>query len=161
MGLSGDVSDHFYAQRRLDFWVDKSDAVGETFAMPDFASRLGASRSESTLLVLYIPSADRNGKALAKKEQGRWVRKSLEVLGRHMSGATAFPRGLGIWRDDARGGKLVWDRPVLVQCYTNEATIIEKSLPLRDFLVDMGEQTNQGAVAFVIDHDFYLIEFPL
>jgi hypothetical protein len=85
----------------------------------------------------------------------------MEVLGEHMSGATAFPRGLGVWRDDARGGKLVWDEPVLIQCYTNEATLLEKSAKLGEFLIDMGTATRQGAGGFVIDHDFYLIEFPL
>jgi hypothetical protein len=129
--------------------------------MPSFARRLQASRSESTLLVLYIPSADRQGKSLGNKQQDRWVRKALRVLGEHMSGATAFPRGLGIWRNDAQGGKLVWDKPVLIQCYTNDKTLAEKSAPLREFLMEMGMQTHQGAVGFVIDRDFYLIEFPL
>ena len=63
--------------------------------MPSFATLLGAGKQESTLLVLYIPSADRAGKSLGKKEQDRWVRKALQVLGKQMGGATAFPRGLG------------------------------------------------------------------
>ena len=80
--------------------------------MPD----LNADKKQSTLLVLFIPSADRFGKSLGKKGQRRWVRRALKVLGRNMGGATAFPRGLGVWRDDAQSGKLVWDRPVLIQC---------------------------------------------
>lgn len=129
--------------------------------MPSFASRLQATKAQSTLLVLYIPSADRKGKALGKPAQDRWVRKALTVLGMHMSGATAFPRGLGVWRDDAQGGKLVWDKPVLIQCYTTEETLEEQSAALREFLTELGTQTNQGAVGFVIDRDFYEIQFPL
>lgn len=118
-------------------------------------------KKQSTLLVLFIPSANRFGKSLSKKEQDRWVRRALQVLGEMMGGATAFPRGLGVWRDDAQKGKLVWDKPVLIQCYTNEATLEQHAIALRDFLFEMGTTTSQGAVGFVIDRDYYEINFPL
>src|SRR5438105_8494263 len=89
---------------------------------------LKADKRQSTLLVLFIPSADRYGKSLGKKEQHRWVRGALKLLGKEMGGATAFPRGMGVWRDDAQGGKLVWDEPVLIQCYTTTA-ILEQHAP--------------------------------
>jgi hypothetical protein len=47
--------------------------------MPDHAARLGASHSASTLLVLFIPSADRFGGPI---DQDFWVREALAVLGR-------------------------------------------------------------------------------
>jgi hypothetical protein len=122
---------------------------------------LKADRRQSTLLVLFIPSADRFGTSLGKKEQGRWVRKALKVLGKGMGGATAFPRGLGVWRDDAQSGKLVWDKPVLVQCYTTEEALEQQAASLREFLDSMGTETRQGAVGFVIDRDYYEIQFPL
>jgi len=122
---------------------------------------LNADKRQSTLLVLFIPSADPHGESLGKKEQKRWVRKALKVLGENMGGATAFPRGLGVWRDDAQGGTLVWDRPVLIQCYTTEETLEQRAAPLRTFLVEMGTETRQGAVGFVIDRDYYEIQFPL
>jgi len=125
--------------------------------MPDW----GDAKRQSTLLVLYVPSANRFGKALGVKQQQRWVRTALRVLGQTMRGATAFPRGLGVWRDDARGGKLVWDRPVIVQCYTTEDALEQHAATLRKFLIEMGAATMQGAVGFVIDRDFYEISFPL
>jgi len=125
--------------------------------MPD----LSPDKTRSTLLVHFIPSANRYGKSLGKKEQDRWVRKALKVLGATMGGATAFPRGLGVWRDDARDGKLVWDKPVLIQCYTTGEALEQQAEPLREFLVDMGTKTSQGAVGFVIDRDYYEIQFPL
>ena len=78
-----------------------------------------------------------------------------------MGGATAFPRGMGVWRDDAQGGKLVWDEPVLIQCYTSKRTLETHADALREFLMSMGRETNQGAVGFVIDRDFFEIPFPL
>jgi len=129
--------------------------------MPNVGTTFQTSKQQSTLLVLYIPSADRKGKALTQRVQDRWVRRALEVLGMHMGGATAFPRGLGVWRDDAQGGALVWDKPVLIQCYTSEQVLLQHAEPLRKFLVELGTKTNQGAVGFVIDRDFYEIQFPL
>src|SRR5437016_12430139 len=125
--------------------------------MPDF----NGDKRQSTLLVLFIPSADRHGGSLGKKEQDRWVRKALKVLGQQMGGATAFPRGLGVWRDDAQGGRLVWDKPVLIQCYTDEATLEQNATLFREFLIEMGTETSQGAVGFIIDRDYYEIHFPL
>ena len=125
--------------------------------MPDLADKFEASKLESTLLVLFIPSVDRNQKAI---DQDLWVRTALEVLGTHFGGATAFPQGLGVWRDDAQGGKLIYDEPVIIQCYTNEKTLEERASELRQFLVRMGTDTNQGAVGFVIDRDYLEIRFP-
>jgi hypothetical protein len=120
-----------------------------------------ANRAESTLVVLFIPSADRDGNALSRREQNQWVRKALEMLGTRLRGATAMPRGWGVWRDDAKGGQLVWDHPVLIQCFTNDKAIKSELHHLRDFLLDMGRQTNQGAVACVIDRTYFEIEFPI
>jgi hypothetical protein len=59
----------------------------------DFARKLGASKSASTLLVLFIPSKDRTGQAI---DQGYWVEQALTVLGTLFGGATAFPQGKGV-----------------------------------------------------------------
>ena len=58
------------------------------------------------------------------------------------------------------GGRLVWDKPVLIQCYTTEDALERQAVPLREFLVEMGTETHQGAVGFVIDRDYYEIQFP-
>jgi hypothetical protein len=80
--------------------------------MADFAGVLGASKAASTLLVLFIPSRDRHDRAI---DQEYWVDESLSVLGTLFGGATAFPQGKGIWRDDEQGAKLLFDQPVVIQ----------------------------------------------
>src|SRR5262245_47303964 len=120
-----------------------------------------ALKTKSTLLVLFIPSANRFGRSLGKKTQTKWVRRALKILGQHLEGATAFPRGMGVWRDAARHGKLVWDRPVIIQSYVDATALERNSDVVRDFLIKMGISTRQGAVAFVIDRDFFEISFPL
>lgn len=66
-----------------------------------------------------------------------------------------------MWRDDDRSGELVFDEPVIINCYTSEAAIEEHVETLRDFLMNMGTTTKQGAVGLVIDRDYLEIEFPL
>jgi hypothetical protein len=126
--------------------------------MADFAKSLGASKSASTLLVLFIPSRDRADQAI---DQGYWVDESLKTLGTLFGGATAFPQGKGVWRDDAQGGKLLFDEPVVIQCYTSEQAIESRSADLRRFLERMGREARQGAIGLVIDRDYLEIGFPL
>jgi hypothetical protein len=126
--------------------------------MPDYGSSLGAAKKASTLLVLFIPSRDRFGEAV---DQEYWVDEALKVLGQHFSGGTAFPRGRGVWRDDARGGMLLYDNPVVMQCYTSEDLLEKHAADLRTFLIRMGMESKQGAVGLVIDRDYLEIGFDL
>jgi hypothetical protein len=122
------------------------------------AKALGAQKSAATLLVLFIPNVDRYQQPI---DQTKWVERALEFLGRTFGGGTAFPQARGVWRDDARGGELVFDEPVIVNCYTSEKIIEEQVDSLRTFLMEMGTQTRQGAVGLVIDRDYLEIRFPL
>jgi len=124
--------------------------------MRDWGERLGADKAESNVLVLFIPSVDRDGEPI---DQGHWEKEALTTLGTLFGGATAFPQGRGVWRDDERGGGLVYDAPVIIQCYTNEDAIDARAGELREFLVRMGESTHQGAVGFVIDRSYLEIRF--
>ena len=125
--------------------------------MTDWGKRFAADKAEGTVLVLFVPSVDRQEEPI---DQGYWEAESLTVLGNLFGGATAFPQGKGVWRDDERGGRLVFDAPVIVQCYTSFAAIDERADDLRAFLVRMGEETRQGAVGFVIDRSYLEIKFP-
>ncbi len=126
--------------------------------MPDWGSALEAQKQASTVLVLFIPSVDRFDETI---DQDFWVDESLAVLGRLFGGATAFPQGRGVWRDEERGGRLVYDAPVIVQCYTREEDLEAGAAQLRGFLTRMGREARQGAVGLVIDRDYLEIRFPL
>jgi hypothetical protein len=78
------------------------------------------------------------------------------VFGRLFRGATAFPPGRGVWRDDARGGELVFDDTVLVTSYVDPAVLHESSLrKLRRFLHRLGRETRQGEVGIVVGGNYY------
>ena len=126
--------------------------------MPDFAGILGASKAASALLVLFIPSKDRSDQPI---DQPYWVEEALKTLGMLFGGATAFPQGRGVWRDDAQGGKLLFDEPVVMQCYTSAHMLEQQMNALGDFLHRMGREARQGAIGLVIDGDYLEIGFPL
>jgi len=137
-------------------------AISETIysggKTPDFASLLGARKSDSTLLVLFIPSRDRTDQPI---DQEYWVRETLGVLGELFGGATAFPRGQGVWRDDAQSGLLLFDEPVVIQCYASEVSLESRLDELKAYLLRMGREARQGAIGLVIDRDYLEIGFPL
>jgi hypothetical protein len=114
------------------------------------------SRQRALLIVMFIPSVDREAKAI---DQGTWARRSLEFLGARFGGATAFPRAQGVWRDDERGSRLVWDEPIIVHCYAAEADIRSRSaqIDLGEFCREMGRATNQGEVGLVIEDVYHAI----
>jgi len=126
--------------------------------MTDWRGELGAQKSAATILVLFIPSVDRLEEPI---DQDLWVTEALSVLGKNFGGATAFPQGRGVWRDDERGGQLIYDAPVIIQCYTNETDLERHAEELRKFLTRMGQEARQGAVGLVVDRDYLEIRFPL
>lgn len=118
----------------------------------------GAAKRAATLLVLFIPSQGRSGEEI---DQEYWVDEALATLGRLFGGATAFPQGRGVWRDDAQEGMLLYDEPTVIQCYTNEVLIEMHVAELLQFLKRMGREAHQGAVGFVVDRDYLEIPFEL
>ncbi|HVT15781.1 MAG TPA: hypothetical protein VHQ90_06290 [Thermoanaerobaculia bacterium] len=108
--------------------------------MAEWDKRFAADKAEGTVLVLFVPSVDRLEQPI---DQEYWETETLTVLGHLFGGATAFPQGRGVWRDDERGGRLVFDAPVIVQCYTSVEAIDQHAGDLRLFLVRMGEETRQ------------------
>ena len=55
--------------------------------MENLSEKLDASKSESSLLVLFIPSVDREEKPF---DQSEWITAALKLLGFLFGGATHF-----------------------------------------------------------------------
>lgn len=122
--------------------------------MEDLREQLGAGPPAGTLQVtLFVPSVDRDGHSI---DQARWREETLRVFGRLFRGATAFPPGRGVWRDDDRGGELVFDDTVLVTSYVDPAVLQGSSLrELRRFLHQLGREARQGEIGIVVGGHYY------
>ena len=103
-------------------------------------------------VTLFIPGKDRSGRTI---DQNHWADEALDTLGRLFRGATAFPPGKGVWRDDAKGGALLREITVMVVSYAPK-TELQKSLrELRAFLHRFGRETHQGEVGVIINDSYY------
>jgi len=114
---------------------------------------LGSGRPAGTkLLLLFVPSVDREGKPI---DHERWVDEALTVLATLFRGATAYPRGRGKWRDDERGGTLATDEPTIVISYAEPKLVTPANLRRpREFLHRLGREANQGEVGIVIEGQY-------
>lgn len=116
---------------------------------------LGATHPQgSELITLFIPDKDRFGRRI---DQDRWTDEALGVLGRLFRGATAFPPGKGVWRDDSRGGRMLREVTVMVMSYVPRTELAKHLVTLRAFLHRFGRETHQGEVGIVIRHTYYSI----
>mgnify|MGYP001561481223 CR=1 FL=1 len=107
----------------------------------------------TSLVVVFVPSKDRDGKPI---DQDHWVDEVLTTLGRLFRGATAYPQGRGVWRDDERGGTLITEEPVIVFSYVAEHDLAAEALTeLYRTLSRMGREANQGEIGVVIDGKYY------
>ena len=122
--------------------------------MAEIADILLADKPEgSSQVVLFIPSKDREGKQI---DQAYWVDEGLRVVGQAFRGGTAFPPGKGVWRDDERGGELLFETTVMILSFVNPVNLTDKAvLSLKVFLLRLGREGNQGEVGLVIDGVYY------
>jgi len=107
----------------------------------------------SSQIVLFIPNLDKNGKPI---NQRYWVDTTLTTIGVLFRGATAFPPGRGVWRNDEVGGELLFEDTVMIISYVDPELLTEKSITiLRKFLHKFGCESNQGEVGVVINSSYY------
>jgi len=123
-------------------------------AIKDYRRSLGANLPSGTIqVVIFVPNKDRDGNDV---DQGHWRDLALETLGRLFRGATAFPPGEGVWRDDERGGTLLFEQVIIVISYVNARELSAKTLhELRRFLHKFGREANQGEVGIIIGGTYY------
>jgi len=105
-------------------------------------------------VTLFVPSVDRNGESI---DQPYWTELALATFGRLFRGATAFPPGRGVWRDDERGGELIYDSTQMVTSWVAENLLTDPYVlgDLKNFLCRMGREANQGEIGIVIDGTYF------
>ncbi len=123
--------------------------------MTDLHEALGAGPPAGVdQVTLFVPSVDRDGNPI---DQAYWTEQALATFGGLFRGATAFPPGRGVWRDDSRGGELVYDETQMVTSYVASGAFGDHDLVkrLREFLCRMGRDASQGEIGIVIDGTYF------
>lgn len=123
--------------------------------MSDLHASLGAGPPAGVdQVTLFVPSVDRDGSPI---DQAYWTEQALATFGRLFRGATAFPPGRGVWRDDERGGALVYDQTQMVMSYVQSGVFDDEEVVkrLKEFLCRMGRDANQGEIGIVIDGTYF------
>ncbi len=123
--------------------------------MSDLHEALGAGPPAGVdQVTLFVPSVDRDGEPI---DQAYWTEQALATFGRLFRGATAFPPGRGVWRDDERGGELVYDDTQMVTSYVPSGAFDDEETVkrLKEFLFRMGREANQGEIGIVVDGTYF------
>ncbi len=112
--------------------------------------------ANSTLVILFIPSKEKDGKD--RNDQELWVDAAATLLSDLFGGATIMPPAQGAWLNPETG-QLIREAVVLVHCYVRGSQIDdpERLKALARFLHRMGAETNQGEVGIVIGDVFHRI----
>lgn len=123
--------------------------------MSDLHAALGAGPPAGVdQVTLFVPSVDREGSPI---DQAYWTEQALATFGRLFRGATAFPPGRGVWRDDERGGALLYDETQMVMSYVHSGVFDDEEVVkrLKEFLCRMGREANQGEIGIVIGGTYF------
>jgi hypothetical protein len=110
-------------------------------------------------ITLFIPSVDRHGRPI---DQDAWTDDALATFGRLFRGATSFPPGRGVWRDDDRGGLLVFDDTRVVTSFAPSGSLADRGVlrQLRSLVRRLGRDARQGEVGMVIDGTYFgIVDF--
>lgn len=107
------------------------------------------------LVILFIPSHDKKQKELANQEQ--WASAALTLFAELFTGATGFETFAGVYRDT--DGTILYDKPLMIQAYVERDILVDKKNmeELLGFAKRMGRETNQAAVALIVNNRLFLI----
>jgi hypothetical protein len=114
------------------------------------------SRVGSHHVQIFIPSVDREGDPIPLGQE-YWVQECLEMMGTQFGGGTALPPARGVWRDDDRGGELVYDQTVVAFSYVERLTD-DTAQALLEFVARLGKEGKQGEVGVYVDGAYYGIQ---
>lgn len=119
----------------------------------DIATAFGAS-ARGQKFSLYIPNQDQHGNPV---DQARWVESALRLFSDLFGGATVFPDVRGAWLNQETR-KLVIEEPQIIYSFVTAQMFEDGIARLRQFMLDMGRQTNQGQIGFEFDGTLFLLD---
>lgn len=113
----------------------------------------GGKSNRVVLLIIFVPSADRQGASLGAGVQDDWRERCMRMFGEVFGGATAYPKAEGVWLDPANNN-LIRDQPYMVHCYVKEDDAHDAGRQARvgNFCRLMKRELRQGEVALIFQN---------
>ncbi len=132
------------------------DTTAEAERDFDFGAAIGASRAaRGQKLTVYIPSKTKDNVEFGT--QRMWVLKAFDLLAKIGGGASAVVTE-GVWLN-AENDQTVREETVLVYTYCEDADKLIANCPaLKQFLYELGRETEQGQIFVEFDSEAYVID---
>ena len=118
------------------------------------SEKIGAGSANAVLIILFIPTKDRNGEDLIDADV--WLNSGITVLSEEFGGATVMAPAEGAWCNPANG-EVVREKVHLVHSYGNPDVSLACFESIADFMHRLGRLTNQGEIGIVVAGVFHRI----
>ncbi len=115
---------------------------------------LGSSDQNPVLVILFVPTKDKDGKAL--KDSDMWLAAAITVLSEQFGGATVMAPADGAWYNPETG-EIIREQVHLVHSYGKPDPNLNSFKPIAEFLHRMGREPRQGEMGIVVDSVFHRI----
>lgn len=116
--------------------------------------QLGSFDSNSLLVILFIPTKDKDGNELRDSEM--WLAAAIKVLSEQFGGATVMAPAQGAWYNP-ESGEVISEQVHLVHSYGKPDDAPNHFKQIAKFLHRMGREARQGEIGIVVDGVFHRI----
>lgn len=103
-------------------------------------------------MLVFVPEGQRESTEIPVDLQDRWVTKLLGVCCDLFGGATAYGRGVGVWKEE-RTGRGHWDRVTVIESWIDPdlPQLEGKMNKLGEALEEMRKKLGQKEVVYIRD----------
>lgn len=127
------------------------------FPETEHIASLLSKEATQDLVILAVPSHDRNNKLLSEALTGEWATNAMKLMADLYIGGTAYQAHLGVYKTD--DGHYLWDKPTIIESFADVEAIHDKERLnlLVGFAKRMGKTLDQASVMLVFGTVMYYI----
>ena len=120
------------------------------------ADRILGPHSGGLVVSVIVPSADRNGTAIAPEQQRAAVRRTEGEMARIFGGYTTHTGTRGGWRDD-KGAVETEEHAAMVTSYGGDKDADQTLAAVRDLAAALARDLNQHCISVIVNDRMYLV----
>jgi len=104
-------------------------------------------------LLVFVPEGERTPKSVPVELHDPWTTHLLRLLAGFFGGATAYGRGVGVWRNAA--SEIIWDRVTVVESWIRPDVPDAQMDELWQELEKMRVDLKQDRVGCILDGEWF------